>query len=122
VEREIDAWVRDAAAADPWLAEHPPTIEWTLDIPPAEVEPAHPVVEAMARASEAAGRPAPLGGLDSWFDGATFTRFAGTPSIGYGPRSLAWGHTIDEYVPVDDLVTCAQALALAAVDFCGVAK
>ena len=52
---------------------------------------------------------------------STFTRFADTPSIGFGPRSLAWGHTIDEYVPVDDLVSCTQALALAAVDYCGVA-
>ena len=69
----------------------------------------------------AAGEPPSLGGLDSWFDAATFTRFADTPSIGFGPRSLAWGHTIDEYVPVDDLVSCTQALALAAVDYCGVA-
>ena len=47
---------------------------------------------------------------------------ADTPSIGFGPRSLAWGHTIDEHVPVDDLVSCTQALALAAVDYCGVAE
>jgi acetylornithine deacetylase len=122
VQAEIEAWIEAAARTDPWLAEHPPQIEWTLDIPPAEVDPAHPIVAAVARGSETAGQPAPLGGLDSWFDAATFTRFAGTPSIGYGPRSLAWGHTIDEYVPVDDLVVCAQALALAAVDFCGVAE
>jgi acetylornithine deacetylase len=121
VEREIEAWIAAAAAGDPWLAEHPPTVEWSLDIPPAEVDPGHPLVAAVARASERAGEPARLGGLDSWFDGATFTRFADTPSIGFGPRSLAWGHTIDEYVPVDDLVACTQALALAAVDFCGVA-
>jgi acetylornithine deacetylase/succinyl-diaminopimelate desuccinylase-like protein len=29
-------------------------------------------------------------------------------------------HTIDEYVPVDGLVACAQALAVAALRFCGV--
>jgi len=68
----------------------------------------------------AAGRPGGLGGLDSWFDAATFTRFGDTPSIGYGPRSIAWGHTVDEYVPVEDLVACTQAIALAAVEHCGV--
>ena len=62
-----------------------------------------------------------LGGLDSWYDGATYTLSAGTPSVGFGPRSIAVGHTIDEYVPVDDLVRCAQAIALAAVRFCGTA-
>jgi acetylornithine deacetylase len=122
VQREIEAWIAAAAAGDPWLADHPPAVEWSLDIPPAEVDPGHPLVAAVARASERAGEPARLGGLDSWFDAATFTRFADTPSIGFGPRSLTWGHTIDEYVPVADLVACAQALALAAVDFCGVAE
>ena len=121
VEAEIEAWIAAAAAADPWLVLHPPAIEWALDIPPAEVDAAHPIVAAVAKASAAAGEPPSLGGLDSWFDAATFTRFADTPSIGFGPRSLAWGHTIDEYVPVDDLVSCTQALALAAVDYCGVA-
>ena len=122
VEAEIEAWIAAAAQADPWLREHPPEIAWALDIPPAEVDPAHPIVETMIRASHAAGEPATLGGLDSWFDAATFTRFAETPSIGFGPRSLAWGHTIDEYVPVDDLVSCTQALAIAATEFCGVAS
>ena len=43
-----------------------------------------------------------------------------TPCIGYGPRSIGWAHTVDEHVPVDDLVRCAQALALAASRWCGV--
>jgi acetylornithine deacetylase len=120
VEREVEEWITRATAADPWLAEHPPTVEWSLDIPPYEVDPAHPIVAAMQGASEAVGEPAPIGGLDSWFDAASFSRFGGTPSIGWGPRSIAWAHTIDEYVPVDDLVRCAQGLAIAAVRYCGV--
>ena len=120
VEAEVERWFADAAAADPWLAENPPTVDWTLDIPPAEVDPEHPLVAATLAASERVGEPSRLGGLDSWFDAATFTRFGETPSIGFGPRDIAWAHTIDEYVPVDDLVRCSQALALAAVDYCGV--
>ena len=57
-------------------------------------------------------------GLDSWYDAASFTRFGGTPCIGWGPRDIAWAHTIDEYVPVDDLVRCAQGLAIAAIRYC----
>ena len=121
VEAEITSWIDAAARTDPWLAEHPPRIAFGNDIPPAEVDPAHPIVEVMLEASAAVGQPSKLGGLDSWFDAATYTRFAATPSIGYGPRSIHWAHTIDEYVPVDDLVTCAQGLALAAMRYCGVA-
>jgi acetylornithine deacetylase len=119
VERYIEDWIARFAQSDPWLAEHPPRIEWTVDIPPAEVDPDHPVVETMLAASQDVGVESRRGGLDSWFDAATFTRFGGTPSIGYGPRGLERGHTIDEYVPVDDLVKTAQALAVAAMRFCG---
>ncbi len=82
----------------------------------------HPLVGIVgrARARRSASRRG-IGGLDSWYDAATFTRFGDTPCIGYGPRSIAWGHTIDEYVPVDDLVRCTQGLALAAMRWCGVA-
>ena len=97
-------------------------IEWDLDIPPSEVDPALPIVGTMMRATAAAGKPGVLGGLDSWYDAATFTRFGDTPSIGYEPRSIEWAHTVDEYVPVDDLVACAGALAIAAVEHCGVAE
>jgi acetylornithine deacetylase len=127
VEREVDEWIARAAAADPWLAEHPPTIDWwpnrvmSLEIPPDE-----PIVPVMTEATADIGRPGRLSGLDSWYDGATFTRLGGTPAIAYGPpgfapdgRSVA--HTIDEHVPVDGLVACAQGLAVAAVRFCGLA-
>jgi acetylornithine deacetylase len=119
VQREVTEWIQRHCAADAWLAEHPPTIAWGPDIPPYEVDPAHPIVATMLDASAAVGEPSRLSGLDSWFDAASFSRFGGTPCIGWGPRSIAWAHTIDEYVPVDDLVRCAQGLAAAAIRYCG---
>ncbi len=122
VEAEVTELLLRRSAADPWLAEHPPRIDWGLDIPPYEVDPSLPIVTALLEASDAVGEPSRLSGLDSWFDAATFARFGDTPSIGWGPRDIAWAHTVDEYVPVDDLVRCAQGLALAAVRHCGVAE
>ncbi len=118
VEREVTEWIQRRCAADAWLAEHPPLIEWSLDIPPYEVDSAHPLVTAMLASSAAVGQPSRISGLDSWYDAASFTRFGGTPCIGWGPRDIAWAHTIDEYVPVDDLVRCAQGLAIAAIRYC----
>lgn len=54
-----------------------------------------------------------------WHDGATFTRFGGTPCVCFGPGGNETAHMIDESVPVDDLVACAQALAVAAIRFSG---
>ena len=127
VEREVDEWIAKAAAADPWLAENPPRIAWWPNrVMSLEISPEEPVVEVMSQATADVGRPGRLSGLDSWYDGATFTRLGGTPAIAYGPpgftpdgRSVA--HTIDEYVPVDGLVDCAKGLAVAAMRYCGVA-
>ncbi len=121
VEREIEECVARAAATDPWLAEHPPTFTWAPEVPAAEVPADAPIIDVLLGAGQALGRPGTRSGLDNWHDGATFTRFGGTPSVCYGTGTLNCAHRPDESVPVDDLVACAQALALAAMRFCGIA-
>ncbi len=128
VEREVDEWIARAAAADPWLAENPPQIEWSPNrVMSLELSPDEPIVTAMSGASADIGREGRLSGLDSWYDGATFSRLGATPAIAYGPpgftpEGLSVAHTIDEHVPVDGLVDCAKGLAVAALRFCGVAE
>ncbi len=121
VEEEIAECVRRAAAADPWLAENPPTIEWAPDVPSTEVSEDEPVVQTLLATGADIGRPRRISGMDSWHDGATFTRFGGTPCVCFGPPDLQVAHTVDEYVVVDDLVQCAQELAIASMRFCGLA-
>ncbi len=123
VEREFCDWIARAAASDPWLAAHPPTIEWvTGAVPPAEVPADDPIVEAALGAVAAVGRRGKLAGLDNWHDGATLTAEAGIPAICLGPGDIRLAHTTGERVPIADLVSCAQALAVAAMRFCGVAS
>jgi acetylornithine deacetylase len=86
-----------------------------------EIPPDAAIVQTVLAASADVGEPSRLGGLDSWYDGATYTMSADTPSVGFGPRSIHTAHTIDEHVAVDDLVRCAQAIALAAMRFCDTA-
>jgi acetylornithine deacetylase len=129
VRREVEEWILRETAQDGWLAENPPRFEWWPNgVMPMEIAEGDPIVAAMLGAGRDVGRPGKLFGLDSWYDGATFTNLAGIPSIAYGPRGFpterggaSIAHTIDEYVPVDDLVHCAQALAVCAMRFCGTA-
>ncbi len=122
VREEVADWVMRAAQADPWLAEHPPTIAWAPEVPAASISPNEPIVPIMLAATAVAGRPSRIWGFDGWFDGATFT-LGGTPTIGFGPGAgSVLAHVVDEYTPVDDLVIAAQALALAARRFCGPAQ
>jgi acetylornithine deacetylase len=121
VEREIVA----RAAADDWLAAHPPTFEWWPNaVMPFSIDEDEPIVGTVAAASADIGRPGKIAGLDSWYDGATLTTLGGIPSIAYGPpgfsaEGLSVAHMVDEYVPVDGLVSCAQGIAVAAMRFCG---
>ena len=119
VREEVADWVMRAAQADPWLAENPPTITWAPEVPAVSISPDEPIVPITLAASAAAGRPGRVWGSDGWFDAATFT-LGGTPTIGFGPGNGSdLAHVVDEYIPVDDLVAAAQALAVAAVRFCG---
>jgi acetylornithine deacetylase len=127
IRREVEDWIVRESARDDWLAAHPPVIKWWPNgVMPLEISPSEPIVGAMLEASADVGCPSRLGGLDSWYDGSTLTRLAGIPAIGYGPpgfdsEGLSLAHMIDEYVPVDGLVSCAKGLAVAAMRFCGLA-
>jgi acetylornithine deacetylase len=118
---EVEAFINAAAAKDDWLAEHPLEWEWPCDIVPAEVPDDHPIVGAALRAAADVGRRGRISGLDSWHDAAVFTRMAATPTVSFGPGEILRAHTVDEYVPVDDLVDHAAAVALVLMRWCGVA-
>jgi acetylornithine deacetylase len=118
VEREFEGWLAAAAQADAWLAEHPPRVEWTADVPPSYVPANHPVAVTTRQAAADLGLPGDTTPHTTWFDGATLVRH-GTPAIAFGPGAIERAHTVDEWVPVDELVAAAQALALTALRFCG---
>jgi len=123
LEREIEDWIGAAARRDEWLAANPPSFEWGTNLAPAEIAADHPIVFSALDAGAAIGREGAVAALQGWHDAATFTRF-GTPTISYGPSGLSndgetMAHAIDEYVPVDDLVATAQALALIAMRWSG---
>ena len=48
------------------------------------------------------------------------TNLAGVPTLHYGPGDVAQAHAPDESVSVDQVLVCARALALLALDVCGV--
>lgn len=119
VEREFTDWIKRTAATDPWLAAHPPLIEWQLGgVPASEVATDEPIVRTALSATRSIGRPARLGGMDNWNDGATLTTEAGIPAICLGPGDIHLAHTTSESVPIADLVGCAQALAVTTLRYC----
>jgi acetylornithine deacetylase len=123
VEAEVEEWLARAAGADPWLRAHPPVVGWLLGgVPPSEIGDDEPVVAELLGVQRDLGRPARLGGMENWSDAATLVVEAGIPAVNFGPGDIALAHTADEHLPVDELVACAQGIAIAAMRFCGVAS
>jgi acetylornithine deacetylase len=127
VRREVEEWIARETARDDWLAEHPPRIDWWPNaVMPFEIGADEPIATATLEAGADIGSPGRPGGLDSWYDGATLSELAGIPSIAYGPPGfdadgVSVAHMVDEFVPVDGLIACSQALAVTAMRFCELA-
>ena len=127
VRDEVERWIAGETTRDDWLSEHPPAIEWWPNaVEGFEIPVTEPIVTTVLDASRDIGRAGQISGLDSWYDGATLTKLGGIPSIAYGPpgfgrEGVSVAHMIDEFVPVDGLVACAQGVAVAAMRFCGLA-
>jgi acetylornithine deacetylase len=115
---EVEQFLLRWCETDSWLAEHPPSFAWHTEVNPSETPVDTPSVRALLGANAALGLPVKLGGLGSWYDGATFALETGSPALMYGPRSIDWAHTVGEYVPIDDLVACAQGIAVAGWRLC----
>ena len=120
VEDELVTWLDSVIerSGDEWLRNHPPTIEWASDIPPAEIDRTSPIAQGVGSAAAEIGLDPRVSGFDSWYDGASFIRTRGIPSVAFGPPDVSDAHAVDESVAIDDLVLCAKAIALAITRWC----
>ena len=117
LERVSDA-VSAAAAADPWLASHPPSCgrpgsgpSATCRTPGTRWSPAWP------RAHEAAhGAPPRTFAMGSTTDARNYLNQFGVPAVAYGPR-VRNIHGIDEAVELASIVAGARTLARFLADY-----
>ncbi len=119
--RLFEQRVQAAAQADPWLAEHPPQVEWWGgQFPPASIPVDHPLVGTMAAAcSDVTGSVAQVQGMTYGADMRLLVNEGQTSTLMFGPGDIRRAHRPDEYVPVDELIACTQTLALGILRFCG---
>lgn len=118
----FEAAVARAAAADEWLAAHPPLVEWWGGrFDPALTDVADPIVTTLVDAvGSVTGLPAPVGAVTYGADMRLLVNEGGIPTVLFGPGDVRAAHMPDEYVPVAELRVAARTLILAALRFCGV--
>lgn len=118
---ELEEAVATAAAGDPFLREHPPTVAWTggqfASGAYAEADRALYDLVATAHADVTRGprpreRGAPYGSDLRLYAGA------GVPTLHYGPGDVRLAHGPEESVPIDELVAVTESLVLALLRTC----
>ena len=122
--RDLQAWVEACVDAvtfgDPWLAGHPPTLTWLMQLDGAATPTDHPFVEAaLVAGRRALGRtPAVepfLGGSDLRFVTAEF----GIPAVHIGPGDMLAGHGYDESVELGEVEQAAAFCAHVILEWSG---
>lgn len=129
VTREIEAAVRAAAAADPWLRDHPPAFRWggrsmiedRGEIFPAFETPAdHAGTVLLADACADVTGERPGYRMSAGVCDAGWLAERGIPAVVYGPGGWGQAHAVDEYVALDDLVRCTRVYARLIAGWCGI--
>ncbi len=110
-----------AAAADhPWLADHPPTVEWWGgQFYPGATDPDDPIIATMAGAAAAVRSGAgDLRGMPYGCDLGLTLGLGGIPTVVFGPGDIRDAHAVDESVDIGELRDAAAALACTILRTC----
>ncbi|MBA3604635.1 MAG: ArgE/DapE family deacylase [Acidimicrobiia bacterium] len=116
----LEGAVAAGCAEDPWLVDHPVSVEWwggqfASGRLPADSD----LAERVGAAHHGAGG----GPQRTWIapygsDLRLMTGIGGVPTVQYGPGDVALAHGPHEHVVLDDVRSCARTLATLAVEFC----
>ena len=119
--RVFEVAIDRAAAADPWLAEHQPTVEWWGGrFDPAVTSLDDPIVTTLRGAAAAVtGASPPVEGVTYGADMRLLVNAGRIPTVLFGPGDVRVAHMPDEHVPVADLAAAARSLVVTALRFCG---
>lgn len=120
--RQFEAAVQAAADADDWLRRTPPLVEWFEgQFESGETPSDAPILAALADAHrDVCDREAHVHGVPYGSDLRLFTNHGGMHAVLYGPGDVRIAHTLDEFVPLDEVQRVTRVIARTIVDWCGV--
>lgn len=112
--RDLRRAIDDANESDPFLRDHPATVEIVGgQFGSGRVPSDHPLPVGLAAAAEAVtGRRPALLGEPYGADMRLFINEGNTPCVMYGPGDVKVAHSADENVPLAEVQECARVLAV----------
>ena len=120
VQAQVEATIAEAARADDWLREHPPSLEWLSGVTGIEIAPDHPLYRTVSDAVTAVTGSTPsINPMHTSSDIRNPIVQKGIPTVGLGPFAggLTQGGFTDEWVDVDDYIRMIKVTAAVIVNW-----
>ena len=120
--QQAEARITAVAAADPWMKDHPPTVEWFGgQFASAEISPDAPIAKAVRSAhAKIAGQEPEIIAYSAGTDMRLFTEIGNIPTCVYGAGNVSLAHQPEEYIEIGDLLTSVEVLTQLIIDWCEV--
>jgi len=112
-ERDLQRCIDDANESDPFLRDHPATVELSGGrFSSSRVAADHPLPVGLAAVAQSVlGRALDMTGEPYGADMRLLLNEGRTPTVIFGPGDKRVAHTADEWVSVDEVAACARILA-----------
>lgn len=113
--------IQAAAESDAWLGQHPPRVEWFEgQFESGETPLDHPLIRLLSAAHQQVTGSAPtMRGVTYGSDMRLFTNHARIAATHYGPGDVGMAHAVNEFVPLDEVVTVTKVIANMVAQWCG---
>jgi acetylornithine deacetylase len=117
----LEQRVAEVNDADPWLKEHPVTVEWSGgQFASGRFPDGHPFLDVVRAAhADATGGPPPRERGAPYGSDLRLYNGAGIPSLHLGPGEVRYAHSPLEQVRLDEVAAVARSLVLVILRTCG---
>ena len=117
----LEETIQLTAASDPWLSQHLPRVEWFEgQFESGETPLDHPLIQQLSAAHQHVAGSAPtLRGVTYGSDMRLFTNHAKIAATHYGPGDVGMAHAVNEFVPLDEVMTATKVVANMIALWCG---
>ena len=116
----LEQTVAEAAATDPYLRDHAPTVAWTGgQFASGRLAPGHPLRDLVIGAVADTGSARPRERGAPYGSDLRLYAAAGIPTLHHGPGDVAQAHAPDERVAIAEVLAAARALVVTTLRACG---
>lgn len=118
VKKEIEEFVKQVALTDAWLTDHQPKVEWLIDADCGETLDDQPFFKTVRDSARKVNPDSIVEGICCHTDMGWFCN-VGIPTLNIGPGDPRLAHQADEFIEIEELLTCTKMIASIVMNWCG---